>query len=488
MVKGFFVLNQGKAVEDTHSFLIKTNGGKSVIQSDLYSGKLKGTIGPEGFTGKISYYNKKKKLLFFYQKGVVTMAKRNEQPVVPSDRYKNEIFSSVSILSDIKYGKALGYWTHNPYNNEPYIDVISRSINITMKDPDSLDLKMDIYQPVGDTMAKRPLVLLIHGGAFYIGTKQCPTIKILATTLAKRGYVVASIDYRMGFRMRGSDIERSGYRAVQDAHAALRFLSHYAAQYKIDPNQVFVGGTSAGAIATLNLAFMDNDERPESVQSKKKSEDLGKIETSGNNFTDKFQIRAISNKWGAVSNINIIDEDENIPVLSIHGTADDIVPYNHDFPFKNALLVNRLLMDKMYGSKPIHDRLNSLGIKNRLVSFEGFKHEPQTDKFNNMNGLMDTISNNVVRFFYEQIAPEILVPEKQLTIFHGSNNVPVYSEIAKGELKSIEILGGVKANADPVDLSIIWFRNFNKHEISFTAGNSYQAWNTKSFSVEIKGK
>jgi pimeloyl-ACP methyl ester carboxylesterase len=486
LVKGYFVLNQGKAVEETHSFLITTNGSKSVIQSDLYSGSFKGVTTPEGFTGKISHFNKKKKLLFFYQKSDVSMFKRGEEPVIASDRYKKEIFSEISFIGDINYGKALGYWTHNPYNNEPYIDVISRSINITMKDPDSLELKMDIYQPTGDTLSRRPLVLLIHGGAFYIGTKQCPTMRILASTLAKRGFVVASIDYRMGFRMRGSDIEKSGYRAVQDAHAALRFLSHYAAKYRIDPDQVFVGGTSAGAIATLNLAFMDNDERPESVQSRKKSEDLGKIEESGNKLTDKFTIKAIVNMWGAVTDINIIDKDENIPVLSIHGTADDIVPYDHDFPFQNALLINRLLMDKMYGSKSITDRLNALQIKNRLISFEGLKHEPQTDKFDKMNGLMDSISNNVTRFYYEQISPEIFVPEKQLIVNGKSAIVPVYTEISKGELKSIEMTGGVKATADPNDLSVIWFKNQNKHELSIIAGNNFGAWNRKTFPIVIR--
>jgi len=486
LIKGIFVLNQGKSVEDTHSFIITVKGSKPVIQSDLYSGSFKGVTTDEGFSGKISHFNKKKKLLFFYQKSSVTMVKRMEVAPLPSDRYKKEIFDNIDITKDIKYGKAIGYWTHNPYNNEPYIEVISRSINITMKELDSLDLKMDIFQPNGDTLIARPLVLLIHGGAFYIGTKQCPTMTILATTLAKRGYVVASIDYRMGFRMRGSDIEKSGFRAIQDAHAALRFLSNNASKYRIDPNQVYVAGTSAGAIATLNLAFMDNDERPESVQSRKRNEDLGKIEESGNRLTDKFTIKAIVNMWGAVSDINIIDKDENIPVLSIHGTADDIVPYNYDYPFQDAFLVNRLLMDKMYGSKPITDRLNSLGIKNQLISFEGVKHEPQTDKFNKMNYLMDTISNNVTRFFYQEIAPEIFVPEKQLSISSGNPAIPVYAEINKGELNGVDVSGGVKAIANPNDFSFIWFKNQNRHELTITAKNNFGAWSCKTFPIVIK--
>ncbi|HNW50337.1 MAG TPA: alpha/beta hydrolase [Prolixibacteraceae bacterium] len=487
MVKGFFVPNEGKAAENTHSFMMTAKGSKWVIQSDLYSGSIKGTGNDNGFSGQISYFNKPKKLLFFYQKGNVTINRRINEAVQPSDRYRKEIFSNVDVTKDIRYGRALGYWTHNPYNNEPYVEVISKGINNTLIDPDSLDLKMDIYQPTGDTMSKRPLVLLIHGGAFYIGTKQCPTMKILATTLAKRGYVVACIDYRMGFKLRASDIERSGYRAVQDAHAALRFLSHFAPKYKIDPDWVYVGGTSAGAIATLNLAFMDNNERPESVQSRKPSEDMGKIESSGNQYTDKFHLRGVANMWGAVTDINIIDKNDQIPVLSIHGTADDIVPYDYNYPFQSALLINRLLMNKMYGSKSVTDRLNSFGIKNKLVSFEGLKHEPQTDKFDHINYLMDTISNNVTRFYYELTTPEVVVPEKQLTITPGSPIVPIYTEINNGEFAGLEVVGGVKTSDDPNNLSIIWFKNNNSHQFTLMAKNQYNAWSVKTCPIKING-
>jgi hypothetical protein len=482
--KGYYILNQGKSIEDTHSFILQKSKKKVLFQSDLYSGAIKGGLTDSTIEGMFSFYNRPKKLLFFYQKGKISFNKREEITVSPSGRYKEEIFSKINITKDIKYGKAVGYWNSNPYNNEPYIEVITKSISNTLKDPDSLDLKLDIYRPVNDPSDKRPLVLLIHGGAFYIGTKQCPTMILLATTLAKRGYTVASIDYRLGFKLRGSDIERSGFRAIQDAHAALRFLSRYSQVYGIDTTQVYIGGTSAGAIASLNLAFMDNDERPESVQSKKKSEDLGKIESSGNNLRNGFTLRGVANMWGAVTDINIIDKDEVIPVLSIHGTADDIVPYDYDYPFQDAPLINRMLMDKMYGSKAVHDRLNTLGIKNKLISFEGLKHEPQTDKFNNMNNLMDTISNNVTKFFYELTAPSIFVPEKQLAVSKNSPVVPVYSEISNGELIYSEVKGGVKLNSNPKDLSIIWFKNSQDKELTLYSKNNFDAWTIKSFKIK----
>jgi dienelactone hydrolase len=483
--KGYFVINEEKAVEETHSYTLEVTGKKLIFRSDIFAGKLKGISDSTSFDGTIFHYNKKKKFLFFYQKDSFKLSQRTDKTISPSLRYQKEIFKEVLLTKNIKYGTALGYWTKNPYNNEPYIEFLTKGISNSMKDPDSLDLRLDLYQPNNDTLTNRPLVLLIHGGAFYVGTRQIPTIKLLATALAKRGFVVASIDYRLGFKLTTREIERSGFRAVQDAHAALRFLSHNADQYRIDPNQVYVGGTSAGAIASLNVAFMDNDERPENVMSNKKSEDMGRIESSGNNFTDQFQIKAVASMWGAVYDINIIDDDERIPVLSIHGTADDIVPFDYDYPFKRAFLVNRIVMNKIYGSKPIHDRLNSMNVRNKLIALEGQNHEPQVDKFDNFTPFMDTIENNVTEFFYEETAPEIFFPEKQLSISKNATSTPFYAEISNGEFVTTSVVGGVKRNSNPKDLSIIWFKNSYKHEISIYTKNQFDAWNFKTYPITI---
>lgn len=483
--KGYFIINEGKAVEETHSYTLKIEGKKMIFRSDLFSGSIKGLSDSLHFEGKISHYNKKKKFLFFYQKEVFRISRRTDEVFAPTLRYQKEIFKEVLLTKNIKYGTALGYWTKNPYNNEPYIVFLSKGVSNSMKDQDSLDLRLDLYQPNNDTLTKRPLILLIHGGAFYVGTRQIPTIKQLATTLAKRGFVVASIDYRLGFKLNAREVERSGFRAIQDAHAALRFLSHNADQYRIDPNQVFVGGTSAGAIASLNVAFMDNDERPENVMSNKKSDDMGRIESSGNNFTDQFQIKAVASMWGAVSDINIIDADERIPVLSIHGTADDIVPIDYDYPFKSAFLINRLVMNKVYGSKPIHDRLNSMNVRNKLVTLEGQNHEPQVDKFDNFTPFMDTIVYNVTEFYYEETAPRIFFPEKQLTVSKNATSTPFYAEISNGEFVATTVTGGVKKNSDPKDLSVIWFKNSNKHELSIYTKNKFEAWNFKTYPITI---
>jgi pimeloyl-ACP methyl ester carboxylesterase len=486
ILKGNFVLNRGKAVEESHPFSLSTSGSQIFFQSDLYVGKLKSAkLGSSSVEGILSLMNKRRRFLFWRQKVEVSLKRRPEVHFTPTARYQKEIFSNVEVKSDLLYGKARGLWTRSPYSDDPYITTLSKGLIKSFNDPELMDLKLDIYYPKVDTFKNRPLVMLIHGGAFYIGSKESAAERSLATTLAKSGYLVASIDYRLGFRLTPSDVELSAYRAVQDAHAALRFLAHNASGLGIDPQQVYVGGTSAGAVAALNVAFLDNDERPERIIEAEKEGTVSKIEASGNKYTEKFEIKAVANMWGAVADLNIIDRDEKISVLSIHGTADGIVPYNYDHPFQNSLYVNRLLMDKMYGSKPIHERLQILGNRNRLISLNGLGHEPELDNYKTLNRYMDTINYQVSKFFYEETAPNVVLPPKQITVSEDSDLKSIYYEVNNGRPVQVTATGGVKVNADETDATVIWFKNSLSRQLNILTTNKFEAWNQKTFEVKV---
>lgn len=493
MVKGYFVQSRGKAVEETHVFHLQSSVRKPIFQSEMYLGKMKTSkFSGTGFEGKMVLLNGKRRFLFWRPKVNLSFSKRTEIQVSPSQRYQEVVFPDVVVKSDLLYGKARGYWTNSPYSDEPYITTLSKGLIKSFDDPQLLDLKLDVYYPKTDLFKNRPLVMLIHGGAFYIGAKESACEKALATMLAQRGYLVASIDYRLGFKLTPTDIEMGAYRAIQDANAALRFLSHNAKGLGIDPEQIYIGGTSAGAVASLNTAFMTNDERPSRILEAAKEGLVGKIEESGNKYTESFKIRAVVNMWGAVSDLNIIDPDEKISVLSIHGTADDVVPFENDYPFRNSLMINRLIMDKMYGSKPIHDRLQALNIRNRLVSLPGMGHEPELATYNTLNNWMDTISSNVSRFLYEETAANVVLPPAQLTISEQDNLKPFYFEVNNGELVQISANGGVKTNNDPLDSSVIWYKNADRKELVFLTRNKFEAWNRRIFLIKTnevsKGK
>ena len=145
-------------------------------------------------------------------------------------------------------------------------------------------LHMDIFLPKCDDIthtAKSPLLIWIHGGAFLAGDKNDVSIQDLCKQFAKRGYVTASIDYRLGFisddlywqcnypnyscvfATDSAEWVRSYYRAIQDGKGALRYLINRYQQYGIDTNNVFVAGESAGAFVALGISFLDTlIERP----------------------------------------------------------------------------------------------------------------------------------------------------------------------------------------------------------------------------------
>jgi len=484
-MKGYFVLNRGKAVEEVHPFSVNYLDGTPFFQSDLFTGPLVGSRDSTQWSGTLKLMNKKRRFLFFRPKAAFDLTMRPTLNVKPTERYQEDVFDDIEVKSDILYGKAMGYWTRSPYSDDPYVVTLGKGLIKSFKDQELLDLKLDLYYSKTDSFKSRPCVVLIHGGAFYIGSKESVCEQALATSLAKRGYFVASIDYRLGFKPTQSDIEMSGYRAIQDAHAALRFLAHHSAGIGIDPNQFYVGGTSAGGVASLNVAFMDNDEVPARILENKRKGLVSKIEESGNSFTESFTIKAVANMWGAVSDLNIIDLDEKIPVLSIHGTHDDVVPFEYDFPFRNSLMINRLIMDKMYGSKTIHDKLNSLGIRNRLVALPGMGHEPELETYNQLNSYIDTLTSNITKFFYEETAPSVLLPERQLTITANTSLKSIYYEVSNGKAVEVVAEGGVKVNSNPVDATIIWFDKAETRKLKIISTNKFEAWSLNEFPVTV---
>ena len=128
-------------------------------------------------------------------------------------------------------------------------------------DGDSIDLLMNVYEPDGDNFARRPLLVFAFGGSFTAGTRFSPDILTLCDRFAKRGYVTATIDYRLGFED-GNDSDTNQFKAlirgIQDMKAALRFFYKDAStvnDYRIDTTQIFCGGVSAGAFIALNHGY-----------------------------------------------------------------------------------------------------------------------------------------------------------------------------------------------------------------------------------------
>lgn len=143
-------------------------------------------------------------------------------------------------------------------------------------------LTCDISFPTNDTPPEcgRPLLIAVHGGAFLAGTKNDANTNRWMLDFAKRGYVSATVNYRLGMFQSHTEVHcnasdvlnlpwdcsnlqdtaewyRASYRAMQDVQGAIRFLMTNKDVYKIDPRNVFLIGESAGGFTVLQAAFLD---------------------------------------------------------------------------------------------------------------------------------------------------------------------------------------------------------------------------------------
>jgi acetyl esterase/lipase len=270
-------------------------------------------------------------------------------------RFVTRVFPQVAKISDVVYA------------NVPSIPPVYVSENVT----NDIDLKMDIWQPIGDTMVRRPMIVLAHGGGFISGTKDNNDMQYLADTFAHYGYVTASIDYRITLNATStSSVERAIWRATQDGSAAIRFLKEKSALYGVDTNHIFVLGSSAGTFLWNSLLYCSNAERPQSTFSGFLQPDLGCRDCVGNTFHHNAIPKALVGCWGAIADTNWISSSEYVPTIMFHGDADPVVPYAEGYPF-SALFT----APWVYGSARMHDRLNHLNRVHQFFIGAGQLHE-----------------------------------------------------------------------------------------------------------------
>lgn len=323
----------------------------------------------------------------------------------------------------VQYGEARGFYTSKPYDfisSDNYLDIILDVLDELRKNlanPQSLKLEMDIYYPEVSLKYRLPVLFLFHGGAFVIGDKQDRLQQELANYFTSRGYVVVSVNYRLGYvAIPGlySNFERAMHRAVQDARAAMRWLAHHARKYNVNSNLFFLAGNSAGGFISLMTAFMQDDEVFSSSRGNVflLQPDLGCLDCSGNDYKARYSIRGVVNLWGGLLDLNLIDKDEKIPLLLIHGENDQIVPVDYNYPFQNVSPeAGSLFSSSIYGSKRIAEHAQKLNLPNKLYLIPGEGHEPQLDSNFRLTHWLDSIQQQMRDFLYDAMA-KYLVPLK----------------------------------------------------------------------------
>ncbi|MCE7924403.1 MAG: T9SS C-terminal target domain-containing protein [Haliscomenobacteraceae bacterium CHB4] len=284
-------------------------------------------------------------VLFLLLANLSTLSAQN--PGCDGSRYKDDVFTSVK-KTTVNYGA-----NTNQLNQQ-------------------INLAIDIYEPEGDNLSARPVVILAHGGSFIFGDKG--DMKKWCELLAKKGYIAASVQYRLyPFFVLGFPdsikIFDQAVRAISDMKAAVRFFRDDADNsnlFRADADNIFIGGYSAGAVAALHAGFLDSaDVVPSFIQNAIDANGglNGNTGTASNQAYPSF-IKAVVNMSGGLYRSDWVDIHD-VPVVSIHGTADETVP------FVSGLAAGLAFLE---GSSLVHQKAESVGLLHNLHPVPGGGH------------------------------------------------------------------------------------------------------------------
>ena len=264
-------------------------------------------------------------------------------------RYRSVVFNSVDTTFAIKFGENT---TPGGANKE---------------------LFMDIYEPAGDTLSNRPVIVYAFGGSFIGGDRS--QLSQQCHQSAQRGFVAVAIDYRIydgpTFPVPDSTVFADiAIKAMLDMKASVRKLREDAANgnpYRIDQNFIVAGGVSAGAITALHVGYVDSTDNIPAYFLTAINNNGGFEGNSSNNYQYSSEVQAVVNYSGALARSNWMDANDP-PVFSVHDDGDQIVPYGQDFASISVVGLFNLDIIYVEGSSTITDVANQLGLTNSLIT------------------------------------------------------------------------------------------------------------------------
>lgn len=311
------------------------------------------------------------------------------------------------------------------------------------------DLLMDIYEPVDDNAEKRAAVIVCHGGAFVASSKDDFSQKSVAYTdsLAARGYVTASLEYRQGVLMSevetkdgydeiidSVDFARTVYKAIQDVHAAVRYFRKNAAELKVDTNKIYIVGNSAGGMLALENIYAKSKKDFPAYVDKKGATSLGELGEYGETGVGGHANGVVA-LWGAIHKADLV-KNSKVPVFLAHGDSDYVMPFGKGHAISD---VDRMLGEKgsmlkmfgmslkvhtptLYGSAVIDSILNEGKVYHEFYAPRGFglKHEfydaTRADENGNEVVYADSVQNKVFAFLYNLAVDSVPAWKKPTSI------------------------------------------------------------------------
>ena len=227
---------------------------------------------------------------------------------------------------------------------------------------DTCDLYMDVYDPADGSETsvndvEKPLVIFMFGGGFIRGTRDDESYNGWFRTMTENGYRVVSIDYRLG--LKGSNkvgiaqvnvLDKAIHMAVEDLFSATNFILENADQFGVSPDNIVISGSSAGAISVMQAEY-----------------EIANGTSWASVLPEGFNYAGVMSFSGAIlSRVGKVDY-KKVPcaTLMLHGTSDELVPYNQIKVFNLGF----------FGGGKLVERFKKFGLNYNMYHFTGYGHE-----------------------------------------------------------------------------------------------------------------
>lgn len=230
--------------------------------------------------------------------------------------------------------------------------------NITYLEMGSWEGKLDIYSRQG-TQEPQPTLIWIHGGNSMRGSKEGLLFNLLP--YLEKGFNVINVEHRFA----GLTLAPA---AMQNCLCAIRWIYQNAAEYNLDTTRLVISGASSGgwfAVASAMTPRLDNWDEP--CPGSGQLDVAAVVNWFGNwDLADVLEgpnaksyasgwVRNLPNPMEVAKTLSPIPlGDRAVPTISIHGDADNIVPYTQ--------------------STRLHKALKAIGITEQLVTIPGGGH------------------------------------------------------------------------------------------------------------------
>ena len=263
-------------------------------------------------------------------------------------------------------------------------DLLSPDGTYLYERQDTCDLYMDVYEPAKGSRTtfmgeQKPTVIFIFGGGFIQGSRDDRSYNSWFRKMTENGYRVISIDYRLG--LKGSNkvgvaqvnvLDKAIHMAVEDLFSATNFIIENADQFGVDPSNLVISGSSAGAITVMQAEY-----------------EIANRTSWASVLPEGFNYAGVMSFSGAILSRKgkVKYETAPCPTLMLHGTADKLVPYKQIAVFNLGF----------YGGGKLVERFKKFDYDYNMYHFIDYGHEIAGSMYSTFDLQVKFLESNVIQ-------------------------------------------------------------------------------------------